>query len=110
MNEQGPSLKKGGVISMESIIVLNPTAVYRTHELKMAPRPGSLEGKVLGILWNNKSNGDILLKRFSELINERFHLAHVIMRKKPLSSSAATEDILNELSSKCDLVITATGD
>ena len=53
--------------------VLNPVAVIK-GELEaqpLAPRPRTLEGKVVGLVWNGKANGDVALKRLAELIQKR---------------------------------------
>jgi len=90
--------------------VLVPTARPRFGEIEMARRPGNLEGKVLGFMWNDKPNGDVLLKKLEDLLKERLRPSGTLMRKKPMASSGAPPDVLEELSAKCDFVILAIGD
>ncbi len=40
--------------------VLVPVGETTAEEMKMAERPLDLRGKVLGLLWNHKPNGDLL--------------------------------------------------
>ncbi len=95
---------------MGKIEVLVPTAEVRLQEIKMAKRWGNPHGKVIGFLWNRKPNGDLLLKYLEKSLKEKFQLHGTLIRGKPLSSSGASPEILEELSAKCDLVILAIGD
>jgi len=52
--------------------VLNPTAEYEKVCYIHAPGITTLEGKRIGMLWNNKPDGDIFLDSFGELLQERF--------------------------------------
>ena len=94
----------------KTIIVLEPTNKSAKKELPMASRPDNLEGKTIGVVWNRKAGGDVLLNRFVELLDERFHFAQVLKNTKIAASYGVVEDILNEFSAKCDFVITAIGD
>jgi hypothetical protein len=53
--------------------VMNPVApvLGEVNATPMAPRPASLEGKTIGLVWNGKANGDVALRRIGELIQER---------------------------------------
>lgn len=46
---------------MGKLVFLNPTAEMRVRKQPLAARPGSLAGRRLGVLWNDKPNADILL-------------------------------------------------
>jgi hypothetical protein len=96
-------------MAIKTITVLDPTAKSQ-KVLKMAPRPDSLKGKVVGFVWNNKPGGDILLNRFAELLNERFKFARVVKYTRPLASSGTDVGTLDSLSATCDLIIIAVGD
>ena len=58
---------------MYRLDVMNPVApvLGEVSAAPMAPRPSSLEGKTIGLLWNGKANGDVALKRAGELIRQR---------------------------------------
>lgn len=94
----------------KTITLLDPTSKAHRRELKMAARPSDLKGKIAGFLWNNKPGGNILLDRFAQLLDERFHFAKTLKHTKPHASSGASIDMLDSLSAECDLVITAVGD
>ncbi len=57
----------------ETVIrVANPTAVSTYTPLSPAPRLGDLNGKKIGLHWNNKARGDAALGRVRERLQERF--------------------------------------
>ena len=95
---------------MKNIEVLIPEVEAEFGEIRMAERTMELNGSVVGFLWNSKPNGDLLLRKLEYLFRKQFRLSNTVMRKKPLPSSKAPEDILEELSSKCSFVLLAIGD
>lgn len=76
---------------------------------ELSPRPESLAGKRIGLLWNAKVNADIYLRRMAELIEERFDGVEFVWRAKPTASKPMEPDVLADMSA-CDLVVTAFGD
>lgn len=95
---------------MRKIEVLVPTAEAILGEVPMAKRPNSLEGKVIGFMWNAKPNGDILLKNLERILKGRLKPSATIMRQKLIISSGAPAEVIEELSATCDFVILAIGD
>jgi len=58
--------------------VLNPAGeVQELSGKSLAPRPDTLDGKRLGLIFNQKTGGDVLLQRTAELLQERYKLAEV---------------------------------
>ncbi len=51
--------------------VLNPAGVRKVTPIELAPRLTSLEGKTVGLKWNQKPNGNIFLDRVAELLQEQ---------------------------------------
>ncbi len=92
-----------------TITVLDPVARVSTRELPLALRTHDLQGKVLGLLWNSKPNGDILLHRLQEKIVERLGLAGSIWQQKTRVEIPGTEAI-KELSLNAHFVINGPGD
>jgi hypothetical protein len=93
------------------ITVLSPVPKIFPKEMSPASRLDTLNGKVMGILWNTKPNGDILLLRIQEVLSNRFKLAGVIWQQKPRSADvAAPAEIKRELALKADFIVNATGD
>ena len=65
------------------IVVLNPVAAALPADVKLAPRPQDLNGKVLGLLNNSKFNAEALLDQIAALLADRYEFANVIKRSKP---------------------------
>jgi len=76
----------------------------------MAPRPGSLNGKTLGLLANGKRNSDRLLDKVGTLLAEHYQFKEVVARNKGNASRPCPDNLLQEMLAQCDVVVTATGD
>ena len=75
-----------------------------------APRPASLDGKVVTLLDISKAKGDHLLDRVEELIRERAKPKAIIRKKKPTFARPAPEDLRAEILKTSDAVIEALAD
>lgn len=96
---------------MGKIMVLDPTSKGKLKESEIKRRSISLEGKVIGIIWNGKPRGDTLLDRFSELLTERFHFPQILkLDERADMHSGLAESVIDEFSRKCDFVIIGVGD
>jgi len=59
--------------SVVRLEVLNPAGeAEKVEKRALAPRPSSLDGKRVGLVYNLKTGGDALLTRTAELLKERF--------------------------------------
>jgi len=96
--------------SSGSIFVLDPTAPPRELRHEMSLRPEDIRGKRLGFLWNSKPNGDVLFGRLEELLREKYEISGAVYRRKPNSSSPATQAVLDELAASVDVAIVGLGD
>ena len=64
--------------SMVRLEVLNPAGkVVKVEKKTLAPRLPTLDGKRLGLVFNQKTGGETLLTRTAELLKERFKLTEV---------------------------------
>lgn len=80
--------------------------------IKDAPisaRIPSLNGKTVGILWNGKSNGDILLTRILDALKAKYKLAGDLWKQKS-KFNVVDAAIINELAARSDVVIVGQGD
>jgi len=93
---------------MGLIEVLNPRVRVVAQGAPIAPRPLSLDGKVLGLLNNAKPNADVLQERVAELLEARFAIKGRVWKRKPGASLPA--EGLDDFSRACDVVINASGD
>ncbi len=88
----------------------SPIAEGTVARRALAPRPRTLDGKVLGVLDNGKWNAGKLLSLVVEVLGKDHRFTEVIRVKKPAFSAPAPPDLLNELAKRCDVVVTAIGD
>ena len=77
---------------------------------KTAPRPSSLDGKVITLLDISKAKGDHLLDRLEELLRERAKPKAIVRRKKPTFARPAPEPLREEIARETDVVIEALAD
>ncbi len=99
-----------GVQRSTGIVVLDPTNEAGHETGSLATRLDTLDGKVIGFLDNSKPNSDHFLAMLEEELSGRFQLAGVVRARKPTASRICPEEILTDLLSRCDALITAIGD
>ena len=100
MNAQDPTPR--------TTYVYEPCADESGKQDVLAPRPTSLDGKVIGLLNNTKDLVDVLLDEVQDLLQKDFPRAQFRhFRKESVSGAAA--DLMEELAT-CDAVVTAVGD
>lgn len=88
--------------------LLNPRGVFHHEEVPIAPRPSSLDQKVLGLLDNSKPNADRFLNHVEKFITERVAIPEIVRIRKSAASGPAS--LTPEFFQKCDVVINAFGD
>jgi hypothetical protein len=76
----------------------------------LAPRPADLAGARVGLLVNTKQNAGLFLEEVGRLLVERHGAAGVLARTKVNFAQPAPDDLLKELTTECDVVITGIGD
>lgn len=91
------------------LTVLNPTAGPARGTSGLAPRPGSLDGKTIGVIWNGRAYGDRILAETIDILKQRYRVKEVLFREKPFLGNIAPEPILAEMV-RADAVITGVGD
>ena len=103
-----------------TLTMLSPLPVYldgATAGSVLAPRPGTLDGKVLGLLPNWRPSAVHILTAVGALLEERYRLKAVVMeqpiRELPIRTGKlldAMRDQLDGFAQRVDVAITATGD
>ena len=102
------------------VTMLSPQAVY-LDEIedgnKFAPRPATLDGKIVGLLPNWRPSAVHILRSLGELLQERYQLKAIVMeqpvRELPLRAGKLLDTMKEQLDSlvgRVDVVITASGD
>ena len=77
---------------------------------KTAPRPATLDGKVITLLDISKAKGDHLLDRIEELLRERAKPKAIVRKKKPTFARPAPADLRAEILKTSDVLIEALAD
>jgi hypothetical protein len=77
---------------------------------KTAPRPATLEGKVITLLDISKAKGDHLLDRIEELLRERAKPRAIRRLKKPTFARPAPEAVRAEVVGHTDVLVEALAD
>ena len=91
-------------------VFLDPRQGLSTGAVEPAERLASLDGKRIGVLWNNRPGGDKLLHELVRLLGERHDLADVYFTKKPFIGNEAPEDVIEEVLAHADAAIVGVGD
>ncbi len=86
---------------------IDPEAASRW---RAAPRLDTLHGKVGGLLGNRKANAEILLQNMGERLAKNLELGDIVAVDKYVYSRPAADEIISELSERCDFVVTAIAD
>lgn len=93
-----------------TFVMLKPRSEPGAPALALARRLATLDGKVIGTLWNNRPHGDEFLQQLGDELVARYRVAEVVHRKKVFINSRAPMDVLDELRKRCDAVIVGIGD
>lgn len=103
-----------------NLTMLSPIPIYLDETADgtpLAPRPETLNGRVVGLLPNWRPSAMQILEALGKLLEERYQLQAVVMeqpvRELPQRTGGlidAMRDKLDDLASRVDVVITATGD
>jgi hypothetical protein len=100
--------------------ILSPLPEYLDESIgdTLAPRPGSLDGKILGLFPNWRPSAVHILKALGDLVSQRYRLKAIVM-EQPLLENPPSEkgrlldvmkDHLDAFAGRVDVAITATGD
>jgi hypothetical protein len=100
--------------------MLSPQAAYLDQNFdasRFAPRPATLDGKIVGLLPNWRPSAVHILRAVGNLLQERYRLKEIVMeqpvRELPLRTGKILDsmhDQLDSLARRVDVVITASGD
>jgi hypothetical protein len=95
-------------MTQPGIRLYDPTAEPRAVAARLAPRLESLAGKRAGILDNGKANAGTLMLAVTKILKERYGVAEVVKRDKPVAGPPAPA-ILDALS-QCDFALVGSAD
>jgi hypothetical protein len=92
--------------------ILDPTGgAARAREDVVLARPRAmLRGATVGLLENTKQNASLFLDELGRLLVDRYGAAGVVARTKRAFALPVPDDLLEELATSCQVVITGVGD
>lgn len=97
--------------------ILDPTGLgsagkgeHAKAALALAPRRGDLRGTTVGLLATPKQNADVFVEEVGRLLREHEGAASVITRTKTSVAMPASDELVEELTRQCDVVVTGVGD
>ena len=97
---------------MGKLQMLDPRADVLLENHPPVPGLDDLAGKVagkVGILDNGQANSSPMFEELAQLIGEQTGAAEVLLRKKPSHMQGAPGELIEEMLSRCDAVITGLG-
>ena len=92
------------------ITVYTPVGKVVKRTFDPAARVASLDGLVLGLLDNNKWNAQHLLRQLEVDLRARYDVKDVVYLRKPYFSRPAFPEMIEELATGADVVVTALAD
>jgi hypothetical protein len=93
--------------------IMDPTGQAQApsqSELALAPRPESLRGLRLGLLENGKQNARLFLEELGSVMQDRYDVGAVTLRRKEVFTAPAPPELVEEMGSECDVIVTGVGD
>jgi hypothetical protein len=94
----------------KTIPVYDPRGVVEAAPLATSPRVRKLEGLRLGLLDNTKWNANKLLRGVRDQLAQKHPFSAVNYYRKESFSLAAAPELLAEIATNNDVVLTAIGD
>ena len=95
---------------LNEIVTLDPRGTSTHENTGIAPRPGSLDGLVIGLLSNNKPNSELLLRDVADLVGQQYAVKDVVEANKGSHRIPAPAEMIADIADRCDVVITATAE
>ena len=92
------------------IITLDPRDDAPPAPTRLARRPATLDGKVIGLFANNKPHSEDLLRRIAAIIGARYDLAGAVEHNKGGWQWPARIEDLQRAAARIDVAIHATAE
>ena len=94
---------------MEQLQVFGPTYEPKEQVFAFTPRPDSLRNLRIGLVDNTKFNSDKLLLKIATILEQEYGAkSHVLRSKRRVS--IPDDEIIEEFTAGCDVVIAGIGD
>ncbi len=101
------------MMSSTTLKVLSPRGIVKESEkITMPTGLQDLTGKRVGLFWNGKPGGDILMTRIAGRLQERFKNVKVIkyLPAKPDTSKGADPAVIKKTAAEVDVILNSNLD
>ena len=95
---------------MEKLKVFDPTTPAKVEKIDFVPRPDSLNNLRIGLVDNAKFNSDKLLIKMALILENDYGAKDHVIGRKHNPGVPAHDELIQELASQCDVVISGIGD
>jgi hypothetical protein len=93
-----------------TITTLVPVPSDAVAASALAPRPRGLDGATIGIMCNVKRNGPELTAAIADLLRAEFDIAGVVGPVRAAGTMLPSQEQLDDMAARCDIVLTGLGD
>jgi hypothetical protein len=95
---------------MAHLTIFDPTTEAKEKRIDFVARPKSLKDLRIGLVDNTKFNSDKLLKKIAAILEKEYGAKSHMIRRKHNAGVPVHEEIIEEFTSGCDVVVTGVGD
>lgn len=91
------------------LTVMHPVAALEGAgiETDIAPRPSTLDGLRVGLVWNRKRGGDAILEQVGTMLQDRFADIKLTTYQGSIPTPA---EMLDRVGEECDVVVGSSSD
>ncbi|MFQ5899602.1 MAG: hypothetical protein ACE5JN_15340 [Candidatus Methylomirabilia bacterium] len=93
----------------DTVVVIHPAAEDQAQLVEAVPRPTRIEGAVVGLVDNARTNSDRFMRIVGQLL-EKARVGRVVIQRKPNPSTPLPDEALDELLKQCDIVVHGVAD
>jgi predicted ATP-grasp superfamily ATP-dependent carboligase len=104
------SSQRGGPADPHAILDPTGGAPRGREGVRLAAPRARLAGATIGLLENTKHNASLFLAELGQLLVDRYGVAGVVARTKLAFALPVSADLLEELATSCQAVVTGVGD
>ncbi len=91
--------------SVSRVSYLDPTGHIHSETRRLTPRLGDIKGTVAGLMDNGNDTSRFFFLSLAESLEKDHGVSKVILKTKPASSKAATNEMLDEMAKEADFVV-----
>ena len=98
-------------MTWEELEILDPVAPSELNKINLTQRNNILNGQRIGLFWNRKPNGDVLLDKFADNLKKYYENINIVwLQGKNDPGRKASSSSIDEVLDKCEIVFLAAGD